>query len=71
MEQLQIMAEKGHYPKPFAQIFLALAAMREKQENVARRQLLDLSAHFPDNPLFKQELAHLDSHSSALKNGGQ
>jgi hypothetical protein len=60
MEQLKITAEKGHYLKPFAQIFLALAAMREKQEDLARIQLLDLVAHFPDNPLFRAELARLN-----------
>ena len=52
MEQLKITAEKGHYLKPFAQIFLALAAMREKQEDLARIQLLDLAAHFPDKSPF-------------------
>lgn len=61
MEQLQIAAEKGHYLKPFAQIFLALAAMRENRDEIARNQLTDLAAHFPDNPLFRAELARLGS----------
>jgi len=60
MEQLKITAEKGHYLKPLAQIFLALTAIREKQEDLARIQLLDLDAHFPDNPLFRAELARLN-----------
>jgi hypothetical protein len=59
MQQLQMAAAKGHYLKPFAQIFLALAAMREKHEEIARTQLLDLAAHFPENPLFREELARL------------
>jgi len=59
MEQLRKTAEEGHYLKPFAKIFLALAAMREKQEDVARKQLSDLVAQFPDNPLFAAELARL------------
>ncbi len=59
MEQLQITAEKGHYLKPFAKIFLALAAMREKQEAVAIKQMSDLAARYPDNPLFAAELARL------------
>ena len=62
MEQLQITAEKGHYLKPFAEIFLALAAMREKQNDLARIQLMDLVARFPENPLFKEELNHLGKH---------
>jgi hypothetical protein len=61
MEQLQITAEKGHYLKPFAKIFLALAAMRENEEDLARSQLSDLAAEFPDNPLFRAELARLEA----------
>ena len=71
MEQLQITAEKGHYLKPFAEIFLALAAMREKQEDVARKQLLDLATRFPQNPLFQEELARLGTHYVISKNAGQ
>jgi hypothetical protein len=71
MKQLQVTAEKGHYLKPFAQIFLALAAMRENREDVARAQLLDLVAHFPENPLFREELANLGSHEAGVKDGGQ
>ncbi len=70
MEQLQITAEKGHYLKPFAQIFLALAAMRENRDEIARTQLTDLAAHFPDNPLFRDELARLGSRKAWSKDGG-
>jgi hypothetical protein len=59
MEQLQITAEKGNYLKPFAKIFLALASMREKQEDVARILLRDLATQFPENPLFRAELVRL------------
>jgi hypothetical protein len=71
MEQLKITAEKGHYLKPFAQIFLALAAMREKQEDLALSQLLDLTAQFPENPLFQAELARLSCHCADSQHGGQ
>jgi hypothetical protein len=71
LEQLRIAAEKGHYLKPFAQIFLALAAMREKQEDVARSQLRDLAVQFPENPLFKAELARLDSQNARSNHGEQ
>jgi len=71
MEQLRITAEKGHYLKPFAEILLALAALREKQEDVARIQLLDLAAHFPENPLFQRELSRWDRHDAVSKDGGQ
>jgi hypothetical protein len=62
MEQLKITAEKGHYLKPFAKIFLALAAMRENQVEVARHQLQDLVASFPENPLYRAELTRLEAH---------
>ena len=60
MQQLRIAAKKGHYLRPYAKILLALAALREKQENVARAQFTDLTREFPDNPLFARELAKLN-----------
>jgi len=59
IKQLQIAAEHGHYLRPFAKILLALAALREKQVEVARIQLKELVAEFPENPLFASELAKL------------
>ena len=69
MQQLQITAEKGHYLKPLAEIFLALAAIREKQDDLARSQLRDLALHFPENPLYRAELARLDNQHAP--HGGQ
>jgi hypothetical protein len=60
IQQLQIAAEHGHYLRPFAKILLALAALREKKTEVARAQLTDLVAEFPENPLFVSELAKLN-----------
>jgi hypothetical protein len=60
IQQLQIAAERGHYLRPFAKILLALAALREKQTEVARKQLTELVAEFPENPLFATELAKLN-----------
>jgi len=60
MQQLRIAAKRGHYLRPYAKILLALAALREKQENVARAQLTDLTREFPANPLFARELARLN-----------
>jgi hypothetical protein len=61
MEKLRVAATKGHYLRPFAKIFLALAALREKHEDEARVQLSDLVAEFPENHLFADELARLTS----------
>jgi tetratricopeptide (TPR) repeat protein len=57
IQQLEITADKGHYLRPFAKILLALAALREKKKDVARKQLKELVAEFPENPLFANELA--------------
>ena len=59
IQQLQIAADYGHYLRPFAKILLALAALRENKPEVARTQLNDLVAEFPENPLFASELAKL------------
>jgi len=59
MRQLEVAAARGQYLRPFAKILLALAALREKQTGLARQQLADLVAEFPQNPLFKSELAKL------------
>lgn len=60
MNQLQITAAKGHYLKPYAKLMLALAALREKQYDLARTQLEQLTAEFPDNPKFARELSKLN-----------
>ena len=57
--QLQIAADHGHYLRPFAKILLALAALREKETEVARAQFKELVAEFPENPLFASELAKI------------
>jgi tetratricopeptide (TPR) repeat protein len=60
IKQLEIAAERGHYLRPFAKIMLALAALREEKTDVARTQLKELVAEFPENPLFSSELAKLN-----------
>ena len=59
MQQLEIAAAGGHYLRPFAKILLALAALRENKTEVARTQLTELVAEFPENELFASELAKL------------
>ncbi len=65
IQQLEIAAERGHYLRPFAKILLALAALREKKPAVARTQLQQLVAEFPENPLFATELAKLNVSAAA------
>ena len=59
IQQLEIAADRGHYLRPFAKIMLALAALREKEPEVARAEFKELVAEFPENPLFVSELAKL------------
>jgi hypothetical protein len=64
LAEMQLAAEQGHYLKPFAKIFLALAFEREHQPERARALLADLATEFPANPLFEHELA-LVTHAPA------
>jgi predicted Zn-dependent protease len=59
IQQLEMAADKGYYLRPFAKILLALAALREKRKDVARKQFTELVAEFPENPLFTNELVAL------------
>lgn len=60
MQQLKLASDKGHYLKPFAKVMLALAALREKQPELARSLLAELHRQFPRNPHFASELAKLN-----------
>ena len=59
MMQLEIAARRGHYLRPFAKILLALVALRERQDALARALLEELVGEFPQNPLFARELDKL------------
>ena len=65
IQQLEIAAARGRYLRPFAKIILAMAALREKKTALARIQLMELVAEFPQNPLFVSELAKLDASPEA------
>jgi hypothetical protein len=60
MRQLTITAGHGYYLRPYAKILLALAALRENQQGLARAQFEELVAEFPSNPLFARELSLLN-----------
>jgi len=65
LDELHQAAEKGHYLRPFAKILLALACLREKQNDMARALLSDLSTELPSNPLIAMELARLKQRAEA------
>jgi hypothetical protein len=52
-------SEHARYLRPFARLMLALAALREKDPDLARLQLQELTLEFPENPLFAKELAKI------------
>ncbi|MGH9743368.1 MAG: hypothetical protein ACRD51_13570 [Candidatus Acidiferrum sp.] len=59
MELVGRTAEKGRYLEPFAKVLLALAARREKQNDLAQKLLRELTEEFPDSPLFAAEYAKI------------
>jgi hypothetical protein len=61
IEHVKLVATQGHFLKPFAKILLAIAALRDKRPRDAQKLLKGLTADFPQNPLFRTELAKLDA----------
>ncbi len=59
LQNLAMTAEKGHYLLPFARLLLAVAALRDGDVGAARERLAWLAAQFPDNRLYREELAKL------------
>jgi len=57
--KLRLTAEKGHYLLPFAQLLLAVAALRDRNRNQARDLLAGLAREFPNNALYRRELERL------------
>jgi hypothetical protein len=59
IETVTKVAQHGNYLKPFAKIMLAVAHLRDKRPRAAEALLFELSRDYPENPLFKKELALL------------
>lgn len=57
MSQVQKTADQGHYLMPFAKILLALSARREKKDELARKNLKELTEEFPGNAVYDAEYA--------------
>jgi hypothetical protein len=58
--KLRIVANEGHYLKPYAKILLAIAALREGNKEEARMLVTELAGQFPGNDLFRSEAAKLN-----------
>ena len=59
LEELRRTADHGQYLQPYAELLLAVAALRDKDQPRAKRLLADLSMRFPKNGLYKNELQKL------------
>jgi hypothetical protein len=59
LQKLRLTATKGHYLAPYARLLLAVAALRDKDRNTARQLLAGLSQEFPQNDLYRKELARI------------
>ena len=68
VENLRLVAREGHYFKPFAKILLGVVALREKRPQETRDLLVDLARDYPDNPLFRKELAKVTATIGATRN---
>jgi hypothetical protein len=61
LEKLRLTAERGHYLAPFARMLLGVAALRDNHDtHTASAILADLARQYPQNPLYRQELARLN-----------
>lgn len=61
IKELKLVASRGHYLAPFANILLAIAYVRDHDKQHAIELLASLRSEFPANPLFSQEIAKLDA----------
>jgi hypothetical protein len=59
-ENLELASREGHYFKAFAKILLAICALREKRPRDAQGMLAELSRDYPENALYRKELAKLN-----------
>ncbi len=68
VQNLEKVAHDGHYLKPFAKILLGIIDLREKKYRDAQRLLVELNREYPENPLFRKELAKLNGKIGAQSN---
>jgi hypothetical protein len=61
IENLRITAEKGRYLAPYARLLLAIVALRDQDRTAAVKLLTDLAREFPQNRLYRIELARWNS----------
>ena len=68
IENLRAAIDHGRYYQPYAKIILTVVYLREKRIYDALSLMRELERDFPENPLFKKEVALL-TEKAAEKNG--
>lgn len=61
MDELERAASSGAYLAAYAKVMLALANVREKNIGRAQQLLRELTAEYPDSPLFSREFAKIQT----------
>jgi hypothetical protein len=59
IDNLQLVVRSGRYLKSFAKILLAVIYLREKKTDQTERILAELSQEYPENRVFRTELAKI------------
>ena len=59
VQKMKLVAQNGHYLRPFARLLLAVQNLRDKNVATAKQLLGGLAREFPGNLLYAQELAKL------------
>ena len=60
VERLRLVAREGHYFKPFSKIMLSIIGLRDKRPQEAQQWLTELARDYPENRLFRKELAKVN-----------
>jgi hypothetical protein len=68
VDNLNLVMREGHYFKAFAKILLSIIDLREKRPKETQKLLAELAHDYPQNPLFRKELAKLDEKFGAGSN---
>jgi hypothetical protein len=61
VDRLKLVASQGHYFKPFSKIMLSIISLREKHPQEAQQWLTELAHDYPENRLFRKELAKVNT----------
>ncbi len=59
IRKMKLVAQNGHYLRPFARLLLAVQNLRDKNKAVAKDLLAGLARDFPGNQLYSEELSKL------------